>query len=191
MPENGIKDRELQMENPVICESFIQDFWNTATLNPKGDNEVGTIEGKIQNVDITISEVVIRDVLLFGDKFEDPIEYPKERVFQVLRRMSYEGEYPPTLKKLLHPYWRLLAHVLQMCIGGNKGGTYVLNKELSWALVALTLGWRYNFSKMIFEEMKNNLKGLKKGIFMMYPRFIQMVLNDRYPGLEQTIDKMT
>ncbi|MFS7913759.1 hypothetical protein Hanom_Chr02g00145451 [Helianthus anomalus] len=34
--------------------------------------------------------------------------------------MSYKGSYPPTTKKLLHPYWRFLAHVYLVCISGNK-----------------------------------------------------------------------
>ncbi|KAD5318083.1 hypothetical protein E3N88_18029 [Mikania micrantha] len=55
----------------------------------------------------------------------------------VLLRRGYEGEYPPMVKKLIHPYWRLLAHMVQMGIFGNKGGTDVLGVELSSGIMIL------------------------------------------------------
>ncbi|MFS7912745.1 hypothetical protein Hanom_Chr02g00133481 [Helianthus anomalus] len=36
--------------------------------------------------------------------------------------MWYRGSYAPTIKKLLHPYWRFLAQIYLMCISGNKSG---------------------------------------------------------------------
>ncbi|MFS8019336.1 hypothetical protein Hanom_Chr15g01402611 [Helianthus anomalus] len=94
-------------ENPIIHEDWIRDFWNNATTK-KGDK---LIRSTIQNKEILITEEVIREVLRFGDSDDDPVEYVKEKVVEVLHKMSYEGTHPPTLKKLLHPYWRFLANV--------------------------------------------------------------------------------
>ncbi|MFS7977802.1 hypothetical protein Hanom_Chr10g00908221 [Helianthus anomalus] len=80
--------------------------------------------------------------------------------------MSYEGGYPTVLKKLFPPYWRLL-----------------LNKTPTSAIVALVNEWDYNFSTFIFDNMKRLLDDPKKKIFMLYPRFIQMILDERYPSL--------
>ncbi|KAF5782870.1 hypothetical protein HanRHA438_Chr11g0514031 [Helianthus annuus] len=105
-------------ENPIIREEWICDFWNNANAK-KGDN---VIRSKIQDKEILITEQVIRELLLFGDAADDPVEHAKEKVMEVLGKMSYEGSYPPTTKKLLHPYWRFLAHVYLVCISGNKSG---------------------------------------------------------------------
>ncbi|MFS7918820.1 hypothetical protein Hanom_Chr03g00205621 [Helianthus anomalus] len=41
----------------------------------------------------------------------------------------------------------------------------------------------FNYSKYIFEGMKRNVIGVRKDKFLMYPRFLQMVFNARYPEL--------
>ncbi|KAF5805321.1 hypothetical protein HanRHA438_Chr05g0217461 [Helianthus annuus] len=92
--------------------------------------------------------------------------------------MSYEGRYPTVLKKLFPPYWRLLVHFFLQCIAENKGGFDQLNKTQTFAIVALVNEWEFNFSALIFD-----LEDPKKKIFMVYPRFIQMILDDRYPAL--------
>ncbi|KAJ0795666.1 hypothetical protein HanPI659440_Chr04g0153091 [Helianthus annuus] len=97
--------------------------------------------------------------------------------------MSYEGGYPTVLKKLFPPYWRLLVHLFFQCITENKGGFDQLNKTQTSAIVALVNGWDYIFSAFIFDNMKKMLDDPKKKIFMLYPRFIQMILDDRYPAL--------
>ncbi|KAL8256366.1 hypothetical protein R6Q59_031433 [Mikania micrantha] len=140
------------------------------------NGQSGEIEANVQGCKITVSEEIIRSTFLFGDHSDHPISYPNDVVVSVLIRKGYEGEYPLLVKKLLHPYWRLLAHMVQMEISGNKGGTDVLGAELTSGIAALTMDWDFNWSRLVFEEMKKNLKGVKKEIFLMYPRFVQMIL---------------
>ncbi|KAF5774611.1 hypothetical protein HanRHA438_Chr13g0612921 [Helianthus annuus] len=97
--------------------------------------------------------------------------------------MSYEGGYPTVLNKLFPPYWRLLVHFFLQCVAENKGGWDQLNKTQTSAVVALVNEWDYNFSAFIFDNMKKMLDDPKKKIFMLYPRFIQMILDERYPTL--------
>ncbi|MFS7910663.1 hypothetical protein Hanom_Chr02g00108881 [Helianthus anomalus] len=88
-------------ENPVIREDWIIDLWYNSTAK-KGDT---VIKSKVQGTEVSISEQDIRVVLLFGDATDDPTEYSKEKVMEILVKMSYEGATPPpTIKKLLHPY---------------------------------------------------------------------------------------
>ncbi|KAM0052104.1 hypothetical protein Hdeb2414_s0007g00244361 [Helianthus debilis subsp. tardiflorus] len=97
--------------------------------------------------------------------------------------MSYEGGYPTVLKKLFPPYWRLLVHFFLQCIAENKGSFDQLKKTQTLAIVALVNGWDYNFSAFIFDDMKKMLDDPKKKIFMLNPRFIQMILDDQYTTL--------
>lgn len=78
-------------------------------------------------------------------------------------------------------------HIFLLCISGNKGGLDQLNQVQSSAIVALTMGWDYNMSKYVFSEMIENLNG-KKEMFLLYPRFLQMILDARYPNLERTVE---
>lgn len=66
--------------------------------------------------------------------------------------MSYEGEFLSMIKKLLHPYWRLLAHTLVMCVARNKGGLEQLSRRLTSTMVALTLNW---YSTILNISLKN------------------------------------
>ncbi|KAL8228644.1 hypothetical protein R6Q59_000551 [Mikania micrantha] len=90
-------------------------------------------------------------------------------------------------KKPLIPYWRYIAHVFMVYMSGNKGTFHMLNKEQSSAFVTLAMNWGYNFSKFILNEMKSNLKGSKSKRFMMYPRFLQMIFDERNPVLQRGV----
>ncbi|KAL8232360.1 hypothetical protein R6Q57_002138 [Mikania cordata] len=108
----------------------------------------------------------------------------------LIGKMGDEGVYPPTEKKLLHPYWRYLAHVVTQCLSGRKGGYDVLNQTLSSCMVALALGVDFNFSRMIFLDMHANIKGKRKERFLAFPRFIQIVINSRHKNLIPTISTL-
>ncbi|KAJ0501936.1 hypothetical protein HanHA300_Chr11g0406851 [Helianthus annuus] len=69
------------------------------------------------------------------------------------------------------------------CMTENRGGTDQLNITQSVALVCLITNQPFNYSKYIFEGMKRNVTGVRKDKFLMYPRFLQMILNARYPEL--------
>ncbi|KAJ0697274.1 hypothetical protein HanLR1_Chr10g0367161 [Helianthus annuus] len=171
-------------ENPVICEDWIKDFWDNSTAR-KGDS---VIMSKVRGTEVSISEQDIREVLLFGDAADDPIEYSKEKVMEVLTKMSYEGATPPpTIKKLLHPYWRLLAHIYLVCISGNKSGLDKLTLKQTSAVVSLVEGWKYNFSKSVFDDIFVNVKTLNEKYWYKFPRFIQMILEKKYPKLPVTV----
>ncbi|MFS8014319.1 putative v-SNARE, coiled-coil domain-containing protein [Helianthus anomalus] len=169
--------------NPVICIDMIKDFWLTAKVNRSGAEGSGSIDAKIQGKDIVISEAVVREVLKFDDQSHHPTTFGMVKVMKALRKMSYEGDYPTVLKKLFPPYWRLLVHVLLFCLSENKGGLDQLNQIQASAMVALVNDWDYNFSAFIFDNMKRMLESPKKKIFMLYPRFVQMILDEKYPEL--------
>ncbi|GJZ88540.1 putative ribonuclease H-like domain-containing protein [Tanacetum coccineum] len=57
----------------------------------------------------------------------------------------------------------------------SEDGINWLAKHALEALICLSTGRDFNFSKLIFDGMISNLKGKSK--FLMYPRFLQMILN--------------
>ncbi|KAM0005127.1 hypothetical protein Hdeb2414_s0219g00837391 [Helianthus debilis subsp. tardiflorus] len=168
-----------------MCNSCINTFWNTAKINRQG---AGSIEATVQKTKIIMTEAIIREVLRLGDQPHHPTSYDQAIVLAALQRMSYEGGYPTVLKKLFPPYWGLLVHFFLQCIAENKGGFDQVNKTQTSAIVALVNGWDYNFSAFIFDNTKKMLDDPKKKIFMLYPRFIQMILDDRCPTLAKGLN---
>ncbi|GJV55784.1 hypothetical protein Tco_1456789 [Tanacetum coccineum] len=59
--------------------------------------------------------------------------------------------------------------------GSKSGGWDQFGSNIATALICLSTGRDFNFSKLIFDGMISNLKGKSK--FLMYPRFLQMILN--------------
>ena len=102
--------------NPVIFKDLIVDFWKNASINTQGADGAGSIESVVKGTKVVVSEQVIRKVLEFGDAPTFPIKYPVNQVNEVLEKMCYEGTYPPTIKKLLPPYWRFLGNEFVSCI---------------------------------------------------------------------------
>ncbi|KAJ0652892.1 hypothetical protein HanOQP8_Chr15g0577371 [Helianthus annuus] len=177
-------------ENPVVYESLVQDFWKTARFEAQGADGKGMIEAEIQKKKVVVTEQMIREVLQFGDTESDPIELSSDTIEAVLPRLSYEAKYPSLVKKFLHPYWRLLAHMFMLCMTENRGGTYQLNITQTAAFVALITNESFNYSKYVFEGMKRNVTGVRKDKFIMYPRFLQMIFNARYSDLTRSGDTL-
>ncbi|KAJ0576247.1 hypothetical protein HanOQP8_Chr05g0179691 [Helianthus annuus] len=167
-------------ENHVVYESLVQCFCKTARFDALEAEGKGAIVAEIQKKVVMITEQMIREVLQFTDQETDPIELPAGTVEAILPRLSYEGKYRSSVKKFVHPYWRLLVHMFILCMTENRGGTDQLNITQSAALVCLITNQPLNYSKYIFEGMKRNVTGVRKDKFLMYPRFLQMIFNARY-----------
>ncbi|MFS7994063.1 hypothetical protein Hanom_Chr12g01101461 [Helianthus anomalus] len=171
-------------ENPVIREDWIKDFWDNATTK-KGDK---VMKSKVQGTEVSISEQDVHEVLVFDEAADEPKEYSKGKVMEVLVKMSYEGASPPpTIKKLLHPYWRFLAHIYLVCISGNKSGLDKLTLKQPSVVVSVVEGWKYNYLNSVFDDMLVNVKTLNVKYWYKFPRFVQMILEKKYPKLPITV----
>ncbi|KAL7599671.1 hypothetical protein Lser_V15G25567 [Lactuca serriola] len=108
-----------------------------------------------------------------------------------MARMGYEGVFPPTIKKLLPPYWRFLVHIFISCISGRRAGADEVSLHNTGAIVALAAGLDFNFSRFILDDMVGNIVGKGRDKFLMFPRFLQMIFNKKYLEIEKggdTID---
>ncbi|KAJ0674298.1 hypothetical protein HanPSC8_Chr12g0512621 [Helianthus annuus] len=94
---------------------------------------------------------------------------------------------PLTTKKLMHPYWRFLAIVYLVCISGNKSGIDTLTIRQTSEVVALVEGWNFKYSMYVFDDMMANVRTLNKKYWFKFLRFLQMVLEAKYPQLQQTM----
>ncbi|MFS7946162.1 hypothetical protein Hanom_Chr06g00532781 [Helianthus anomalus] len=158
VPLNSCRITHAQKANPVICSDTIRDFRLSTKVNRNGVEGVGSIEAKIQGKDIIVTEAVIREVLKFGDQTQHPTSFGKDKV-------------------------RFLVHVFLLCISVNKNGLDQLNQIQTSAMVALVNDRDYNFTTFIFDNMRRMLENPKKKIFMLYPIFVQMILDEKYPEL--------
>ncbi|CAI9293663.1 unnamed protein product [Lactuca saligna] len=139
---------------------------------------------------ITNPAIYQRESLQIEDRPEYPMEIDVHQIEEILEYMGYERTFPPTIKKLLPPCWMLLAHVFVSCISGRRSGANEISLANSGAIVALAVGFEFNFSKFIMNEMILNLEGIKRDKFCMYPRFLQIILNVTHPELERGNDTL-
>ncbi|KAM0052321.1 hypothetical protein Hdeb2414_s0007g00246901 [Helianthus debilis subsp. tardiflorus] len=73
-----------------------------------------------------------------------------------------------------------------LCMTENRGGIDQLNTTQTAALICVITNEPFNYSRYVLEAMKRNAIGLRKDKFLMYPRFVQMILNARYPELKRS-----
>ena len=97
--------------------------------------------------------------------------------------MGYEGDSPPTMKKLLPPYWRFLAHVFVSCISDRRSGADEISLRNTGAIVSLAAGIGFNFSRFILDEFVVNINATTRDTFLMYPWFVQLFINKQFPDL--------
>ncbi|GJX69091.1 hypothetical protein Tco_0304818 [Tanacetum coccineum] len=79
------------------------------------------------------------------------------------------------LKHHLSPQWRFLVHTIMHCLSPKAGSWNQFPSSIATALICLSTGRVYNFSRFILEGMIANVK-TKKNKFLMYPRFLQMLV---------------
>ncbi|GJX58009.1 reverse transcriptase domain-containing protein, partial [Tanacetum coccineum] len=132
---------------------------------------VAIIDGR----EVVVTESLIRAQLQLDDAngiFDMPID-------DILEGMGVIG-YPTGrtltfLKHHLSPQWRFLVHTIMHCLSPKCGSWNQFPSSIATALVCLSTGRVYNFSRFVLEGMIGNIKATKHK-FLMYPRFLQMIV---------------
>ncbi|GJS47418.1 hypothetical protein Tco_0597539 [Tanacetum coccineum] len=120
-------------------------------------------------------EASIRDTIQLEDATGITM-LPNDEIFEGMGQMGYPTDGTFTFwKSFFTPQWRYLVHHLLHCISSKSGGWDQFGSNIATALICLSTDRVYNFSKLIFDGMVANLKSKTK--FLMYPRFLQMILN--------------
>ncbi|GJU49059.1 hypothetical protein Tco_1218614 [Tanacetum coccineum] len=176
--------------NPTIHDSLVKQFWQTSTAITLAD---GTLELKatIDTIEYTVTEASIRSKLQLDDTLGISM-LPNAELFEGMKNIGYPTDETFTFwKSFFTPTWKYLVHHLLHCLSSKSGGWDQFGSNIATALVCLSTGRAFNFSKLIFDRMVSNLKSKHK--FFMYPRFLQMVLDiqidSKHPYLALVLTK--
>ncbi|KAL9992633.1 hypothetical protein Hdeb2414_s0001g00014021 [Helianthus debilis subsp. tardiflorus] len=103
-------------------------------------------------------------------------------------RMGYDGSLNSgnyLKSKFIKPFKFLIHSVLQS-LSHCKGGYDAMRDYQMNIVTALVLNKKYNFSHIVFHYMVENITSKSKT--WVYPRFVQMMIDHAYPGLERDED---
>ncbi|GJR16605.1 ribonuclease H-like domain-containing protein [Tanacetum coccineum] len=170
-------------------QGFMFNAWS-AIASTKEDGFL-EISATIDTIRYTITEASIRESLQLDDATGITM-LPNDDLFQGMGQIGYPTDGTFTFwKSFFTPQWRYLVHHLLHCISSKSGGWDQFGSNIATALICLSTGRVYNFSKLIFDGMMANLKNKKK--FLMYPRFLQIILNiqteNKHPYLAVSLTK--
>ncbi|GJX03269.1 ribonuclease H-like domain-containing protein [Tanacetum coccineum] len=186
----GSHIRYALTHNPTIHDSLVKQFWQTATASTLAD---GTLElrATIDTLEYTITEASVRSKLQLADASGISM-LPNTEIFEGMGNMGYPADGTFTFwKSHFTPQWRFLVHHILHCMSPKSGGWDQFGSNIATALICLSTGRVYNFSKLIFDGMVANLKSKTK--FLMYPRFLQMILEiqteNKHPYLAIVLTK--
>nr|GFB01706.1 hypothetical protein [Tanacetum cinerariifolium] len=168
--------------NPHVYISCIKQFWNTVVVKRTGD--VTRLQALVKKKRIVITEEVVREILQLNDA-EGVVCLPNEEIFAGLARMGYEK--PSTkltfYKAFFLTQWKFFIHTILHSLRAKRTSWNEFSSAMASALICLSSGQRFNFSKYIFESLVRNVDSSSK--FYMYPRFIQLIIQTNIVDLSK------
>nr|GEV19550.1 hypothetical protein [Tanacetum cinerariifolium] len=174
--------------NPHIYVSCIKQFWNIVVV--KQSNDVTRLQALVDKKKVVITEATIRDALRLGDA-EGVDCLPNEEIFAELNRIGYEK--PSTkftfYKAFFSSYWKFLIHTIPQSLSAKCTSWNEFSLAMASAVICLSTGRKFNFSKYIFESLVRNIDSSSK--FYMYPRFIQLIIQNQLGDLSTNTTKYT
>nr|GEW84483.1 hypothetical protein [Tanacetum cinerariifolium] len=150
--------------NTNIYVSCIKQFWNTVVV--KQTNDITRLQALVDRKKVVIMEAAIRDVLRLDDA-EGVDCLPNEDIFAELARMGYEK--PSTkltfYKAFFSSQWKFLIHTILQSMSAKRTSCNEFSSAMASAVICLSTGRRFNFSKYIFESLKvfANMRRVGKG----------------------------
>nr|GEW27894.1 hypothetical protein [Tanacetum cinerariifolium] len=172
--------------SPTIYASNIEQFWNTATSQTINDKKQlhAIVDGKT----IVIIESSVRRDILFTDANKITC-LTNEQIFKNLLLMGCEGALNKlTFKKaLFSPQWKFMIHTILHCLSLKTTSWNEFSTNIASTVIFLATNQNFNFSRFIFDGMWRNLDGSKKK-FLMYPRFLQIFLENQIPDLLEPLN---
>ncbi|KAJ0580635.1 hypothetical protein HanRHA438_Chr04g0170011 [Helianthus annuus] len=182
-------------EKHKCYESHVRTFWSAARYDEKDEAiyyGLKTKDAKKKDIDVPVKITVddIRRVLDLQDKDDDLIIIPERLCKGFWLRMGYTGFINDKgyLKSKLCRRYKFLGHCVIHALSHRKGAYDKPSDYIMNIIACLVLNRPYNISQVIFNHMIDNIKGEK---YIMYPRFVQMLLDDQIPNLpKDPMDKL-
>ncbi|KAJ0605732.1 hypothetical protein HanHA300_Chr02g0066301 [Helianthus annuus] len=123
----------------------------------------------------------------FPDEADYPTRFPERMVKGCMLRLGYRstlntGNY---LKSKFQKSFKFLIHCILISLSHIKGSYDQMRDYQMNMLTALVLNKKYNFSHIVFHYMVENLASDVR--VWRYPRFVQMMIDRAYPGIDRHI----
>ncbi|KAK1429975.1 hypothetical protein QVD17_12366 [Tagetes erecta] len=169
---------------PVIYARLIKSFWRTAEVI-RDDNGVSVVRGNIsRDMVLTVSEEAIRNALRID---EDEVGMNDELTMDECKSCFVNMGHPPVFPKSqfyrakLGKKYKLLCYVVQQCMSRRSAGFDNFPSDIASPIVAIAENKPFNMSRWIMNGFIFNLVKGKRFKFLMYPRFLQLMINIAYP----------
>lgn len=166
--------------NPTVYVSNIKQFWSTAEV--KTIDEEVQIHARVDGQKIIVTESAVREVLHLGD-FNGIENLPNSTIFENLQEMGYvrkndslkfnKGGFPPK--------WKFLIHTLLQCLSPKTTGWNEFSSNMASGLICLAKNEeKFNFSKLIFDNVVKALDINSSNQHYLYPRFLQLLMDKQF-----------
>nr|GEX38163.1 putative reverse transcriptase domain-containing protein [Tanacetum cinerariifolium] len=166
--------------NLDIYVSCTKQFWNTVAI--KQVNDITRLQALVDKKKVVVTKAVIREVLRL-DNAEGANCLPNKEIFAELARMGYEK--PSTkltfYKAFCSSQLKFLIHTILQSISAKRTSWNEFSSAMASAVICLSTGRKFNFSKYIFESLVRNVDSTSK--FYMYPHFIQFLIRKQVGNL--------
>ncbi|GJU49690.1 putative ribonuclease H-like domain-containing protein [Tanacetum coccineum] len=166
--------------NPTIYTSCIEQIW--ASVKVKMVNGEQQLQALMDGKKIVVTESSIRIDLQLDDE-EGTHCFPNATIFEELTRIGYEklSQKLTFYEAFFSSQWKFLVHTILQCLSANTTAWNEFSSTMASAIISLDTNQKFHFSKYIFESMMKNLDNAGK--FLMYPRFIQVFLDNQLEGM--------
>nr|GEY04013.1 hypothetical protein [Tanacetum cinerariifolium] len=174
--------------NLNIYVSCIKQFLTTVAV--KKVNDVTSLQALVDKKKVVVTEATIIDALRLDDA--KGVEcLPNEEIFAELARMGYEK--PSTkltfYKAFFLSQWKFLIHTILQCMSAKRTSWNEFSFSMASAVIYLSSGRKFNFSKYIFDSLVRNVDRPTK--FYMYPRFLPLMIRKQVGNLSTHTTKYT
>nr|GEV33637.1 retrovirus-related Pol polyprotein from transposon TNT 1-94 [Tanacetum cinerariifolium] len=160
--------------------------------DPGGEDvdDVTRLQALVDKKKVVVTEATIRDVLHLDD--EEGVDcLPNEEIFAELDRIGYEK---PSIKLMFYKafflsQWKFLIHTILQCMSAKGTSWNEFSSSMESAVICLSSGRKFNFSKYIFDSLVRNVDNPIK--FYMCPRFLQLMIRKQVGDLSTHTTKYT
>nr|GEY69555.1 hypothetical protein [Tanacetum cinerariifolium] len=137
---------------------------------------------------LMLSRVVVLEAIIRRDLHLDDADGLNAKIFKELARIGYEK--PPLkltfYKAFFFAQWKFLIHTLVQCLSAKRNAWNEFSYSMASAVICLATCRKLNFSKYIFDSMVRNVDSPSE--FLMYPRFLQVVLDHQGRLNQEDVD---
>ncbi|GJR54532.1 putative ribonuclease H-like domain-containing protein [Tanacetum coccineum] len=187
----GSNLRYALTHNPTIYDSLVKQFWRTTSVITLAD-ETQEIKATIDSKVYTITEASIRTQLQLANALGIHM-MPNDDIIAGMRRLGYPSNGSFTFwKGTFTPPWRFLVHHILHCLSSKSGGWDQFGSNIAVAMICLSTGQVFNFSKLILDATsitKKIFANIRRG-FQGVPRPLlpaMLIAEQEAEGAEQEI----